>query len=94
MKVLFLCSAHSPFWVGGGCKVARILRSALSERGLDVYAAWFPRGGLNAKPANMWSNNARATIFAVDPKIVHSYRSFIRARAQTPKRSWRDGDSV
>ena len=78
MKVLFLSGAHSPYWIGGGSRVACILRSALSERGMDIHSAWFPHDGVNTPSVNMFTNNAHANMFAVNSEIVRLYRCFIQ----------------
>jgi len=75
MKVLFLGAAHQLSWPGGEANVARILRSALSERGMDIHAASLSRSATNQKFPHL---SSATPMSVVDPRIVNLYRRYIQ----------------
>jgi glycosyltransferase involved in cell wall biosynthesis len=75
LKVLFLGAAHNSSWPGGEANVARILRSALSERGMDIHAACLSRSTANQKFLNLASAGPMSV---VDSRIVNLYRRYIQ----------------
>ncbi len=74
MKVLFLGEAQKSSWPGGEANVARVLRSILSARGMNINAACSPRLGAN------WKLSRRLLTWpmpVIDSAIVNLYRRYI-----------------
>lgn len=75
MKILFLGVAHKSSWPGGEGKVARVLRSALLEQGMDIQAACFPRSLANSNAFQLFPFRSMSV---TDSEIVNAYRRYIQ----------------